>query len=54
MRMGESIPYNEETAVLLLCAKCKQAVKSGENHICKGDTENASQTSEEKGKEATE
>ena len=34
MRMGESVPVQEGAAVLLRCARCKVAVKSGEIHKC--------------------
>jgi hypothetical protein len=35
MSMGEKVNIHEGARILLLCARCKEPVEQGKEHICK-------------------
>lgn len=46
MKVGDSFEIVEGAAALLLCAKCKQPVKAGDNHQCGEDKHESSEKKE--------
>ncbi len=44
--MKEKVEMGEGTAIVLLCARCKEPVKSGTDHICPKGEKDGNQNSE--------
>jgi hypothetical protein len=48
--MGEKFEWKEGAAAVLLCARCKEPVQTGDNHECKelkNEDSNTQQTEDE-------
>lgn len=47
MNLGEKVNFQEGTAAILLCARCKEPVIAGNNHECKELKDEDNQKKEE-------